>query len=87
MILDTPSQKRTPLVTFVQKSSMELFKDPPYLKFHPPLLEGGRRRRRREKIEDFGSFFIDFLHKIAEFEAKSSKKFAPAARLPWEVHF
>ena len=53
----------------------------------PPCFGGGRRRRRRENFGDLGSFFIDFLHKIDELDTKSSKKFAPAARLPWNIHF
>ena len=40
------------------------------------------RRRRREIFGDMEWIFMNFLHKIDDFETKILKKFAPAARFP-----
>ena len=56
--------------------------------YHPtPSRTSAKTRGGREHSEDLGLFFIDFLHKIDDFEAKTSKNFAPAARFPWELYF
>ena len=61
---------------------------PPHWVFTPPLFWRGRRRRRRENFGDLGWFFIDFLSKIDDFEAKTSF-FSRLRRIPfvWGKYF
>ena len=60
---------------------------PPRRVYAPPLLWRVGAEGAEKILGIWGWFFIDFLHKIDDFEAKTSKIFAPAARFPWELYF
>ena len=60
---------------------------PPRRVYTPPCYGGSGAEGAEKKFGDLGSFSIDFLHKIVDFEAKTSKIFAPAARFLWELYF
>ena len=61
-------------------ASIQFFNYPPYLIIHPPLLEVPGAEGAEKILGYFDSVFIDFLHKIDDFECKNAKIFAPAAR-------